>query len=264
MTANVNLWPQTLAVIANPGRLARLTSQQRAWLTEAVRDTAARSTGLTDGDAGLPPGLCADGSRFANASNAGIAALRSAFAPVYAQVEQDPQTRQFIAEISRLKQHAPPGRALVIPGGCTGPAPRLPAGNRPPGAGTKTTQVTPLDGVWQVTYTRDELVAAHPDRGEVTQDNYGSFTLRFHRGDVSETKAGTPPGAQSTGTYAVRGDTITFYQAQEVWKYKWSVYRQTLVFKKLEGQAPGCTPSVSSGECEPTGYVVKPWQRVSA
>ncbi len=264
VTANVNLWPQTLAVIANPGRLARLTSQQRAWLTEAVRDTAARSTGLINGDAGLPPGLCADGSRFANASNAGIAALRSAFAPVYAQVEQDRQTRQFIAEISRIKQHAPPGRALVIPGGCTGPAPRLPAGNRPPGAGTKTTQVTPLDGVWQVTYTRDELVAAHPDPTEVTQDNYGSFTLTFHRGDVSETKAGTRPGAQSIGTYAVRGDTITFYQAGEVWKYKWSVYRQTLVFKKLEGQAPGCTPSVSSGECEPTGYVVKPWQRVSA
>jgi len=264
VTANVNLWPQTLAVIANPGRLARLTSQQRAWLTEAVRDTAARSTGLTDGDAGLLPGLCAGGTRFTNATDAGIAALRSAFAPVYAQVEQDPQTRQFIAEISRLKQHAPPGRALAIPSGCTGPAPRSPAGNRPPGAGTKTTQVTPLDGVWQVTYTKDEFVAAHPDLNEVTQDNYGSFTLRFHRGDFSYTQTGSPPGPQSAGAYAVRGNTITFYQGQEAWKYTWSVYRQTLTLKKLQGQAPGCTPSVSTGQCEPTGLAVKPWQRVSA
>jgi hypothetical protein len=62
----------------------------------------------------------------------------------------------------------------------------------------------------------------------------------------------------------VHGDTITFYQQGEVWKYTWSVYRQTLTFKKLQGQAPGCTPSVSTGQCEPTGYVVKPWQRVSA
>jgi TRAP-type C4-dicarboxylate transport system substrate-binding protein len=264
VTANVNLWPQTLAVIANPGQLARLTSQQRAWLTEALRDAAARSTRLTDGDAGLIPGLCADGTRFTNASDADIAALRNAFVPVYAHVEQDPQTRQFIAEISRLKQHTPPGHELVIPSGCTGPGPRSPAGNRPPATGTKTTQVTPLDGVWQVTYTRDELIAAHPDPTEVTQDNYGTFTLRFHRGDVSETHAATMQAPQATGTYAVHGDTITFYQDGEVWKYTWSVYRQILTFKKLQGQQPGCTPSASTGQCEPTGYVVMPWQRVSA
>src|SRR5215471_17931965 len=134
VTANVNLWPQTLAVIGNPARLARLTSQQRAWLTQAVQDAAARSTGLIGGDARLLPGLCANGIRFADASTAAIAALRNAFAPVYAQVERDPQTRQFIAEISRLKQHTPAGPALVIPAGCRGrgcgrsatPGPSLP------------------------------------------------------------------------------------------------------------------------------------------
>src|SRR6266567_1253551 len=262
VTANVNLWPQTLAVIANPGRLARLTSQQRAWLTEAVRDTAARSTGLTDGDAGLPPGLCGDGIRFADASGADLAALQNAFAPLYAQVEQDPQTRQFITEINRLKQRTPPGPAPVIPGGCTGPAPGSSAGSHPPGVGKG--QVTPLDGVWEVTYTRAEFVAAHPDPSEVVPENYGSFTLTLHRGDFSFTRPGARPGPQGSGTYVVRGDTITFYQGQEIWKYKWSVYRQTLTFKKLEGQAPDCSLSVSLGQCEPTGFVVKPWRRVSA
>ena len=62
----------------------------------------------------------------------------------------------------------------------------------------------------------------------------------------------------------MHGDTITFYQGHESWKYKWSVYRQTLTFQKLGGQAPDCSPSVSLGQCEPTTYVVKPWRRVSA
>ena len=264
VTANVNLWPQTLAVIGNPDRLARLTSQQRGWLTEAVRDAAGRSTGLIDGDAGLLPGLCAGGTRFANASDAAIAALRDAFASVYAQAEQAPQTKEFIAEINRLKQHNRPGGPLVIPGGCTGTAPGPAPGNGSPGPVTKTTQVTPLDGVWQVTYTRDELAAAHPDPSEVIPDNYGSYTLRFHRGDFSFTRPGARPGPQTSGTYAVRGDTITFYQGQEIWRYEWSVYRQTLTFQKLGGQAPDCSPSVSLGQCEPTTYVVKPWRRVSA
>jgi TRAP-type transport system periplasmic protein len=262
VTTNVNLWPQTLAVIGNPARLARLTSQQRAWLTEAVRDAAGRSTGLIDGDSRLLPGLCANGTRFANASDADLAALRDAFASVYAQVEQDPQTKEFIAEINRLKQQHPPGGPLVIPGGCTGPAPGSPSGHGSPGAVTKTTQVTPLDGVWQVTYTRDELAAAHPDPSEVVPENYGSYTSRFHRGDSWFTRPGTRPGPPTS--YVVHGDTITFYQGHEIWRYKWSVYRQTLTFQKLGGQAPDCTPSVSLGQCEPTTFVVKPWRRVSA
>ena len=264
VTANVNLWPQTLAVIGNPARLARLTAQQRAWLTQAVRDAAARSTGLIGGDAGLLPGLCASGTRFADASHADLAALRNAFASVYAQVEQDPQTRQFIAEINRLKQHTPPGPALVIPGGCTGLAPGSAPGHGSPGAGTKTTQVTPLDGVWQVSYTRAEFVAAHADPSEVVPVNYGSFTLTLHRGNSAFTRPGARPSPQTTATYVVRGDTITFHQGQAFWRYRWSVYRQTVTFKKLGGQEPGCSLSVSLGQCEPTGFVVKPWRRVSA
>ena len=34
VTANVNLWPHTLALIANPDTLAGLTATQRNWLTE--------------------------------------------------------------------------------------------------------------------------------------------------------------------------------------------------------------------------------------
>jgi hypothetical protein len=118
--------------------------------------------------------------------------------------------------------------------------------------------------VWAVSYTRAEFVAAHPDPSEVVPANYGSFTLTLRRGNYSGPRTGARPGPQTSGTYVVRGDTITFYQGQAIWRYQWSVYRQTLTFKKLGGQEPGCSLSVSLGQCEPTGFVVKPWRRVSA
>jgi TRAP-type C4-dicarboxylate transport system substrate-binding protein len=263
ITANVNLWPQTLAVIGNPDRLAEITSQQRGWLEQALQDAAARSTGLVDGDPGLLPSLCTAGTRFANASDADIAALRHAFAPVYASIEKDSQTAGFIAEIEQLKHHTLPGQALAIPNGCTGRPPGPTHGGSSTGSATKTT-ATPLDGVWKVTYTRDELLAAHPDPSEDLPDNYGHFTLKLHRGDFS-TIGGSSRTAAASGTYVVNGDTIAFHQDPgAVWRYRWSVYRGTLTFKKLGGQEPDCSLSVSLGQCEPTGYVVKPWRRVSA
>jgi hypothetical protein len=203
-------------------------------------------------DAGVLSQLCSAGARFANASDAQLAALRAAFAPVIDDLEQDAQTKAFIAEIESLKQRTRPGQALLIPDDCGSVA----AGpSSPPSPhSTKTTTSTLLDGVWEVTYTEDEFVAAHPDPSEVQPDNYGSFSLAFKRGDF--TLGGT------TGTYVVYGDTISFYVPSEgsVWKYRWSVYRGTLTFEKLGGEEPGCTLSVSLGECEPTGLVVKPWR----
>src|SRR5262249_27214780 len=102
VTANLNLWPQTQAVIANPARLAQLTPQQRGWLEQAAGQAAARSTGLFGTDQDLMDGLCESGARFADASPADLAGLRTAFAPVYASLDQDPQTKAFIAQIQQL------------------------------------------------------------------------------------------------------------------------------------------------------------------
>jgi TRAP-type C4-dicarboxylate transport system substrate-binding protein len=250
VTANVNLWPQTLAVIANPGRLAGLTPRQRGWLDQAARDAATRSTALADGDPGLLASLCKSGTRFANASAADIAAMRKAFAPVYAHLEQDPQTRTLIAEIGRLKDQTPPGAALVIPRGCTGPAP-APApspGSSPP----RTTTVTPLDGAWQVTITRAQLLAQPLVPGEDNPSNYGHLTLVFHRGYMRYTGGN---GSFDAGPYVVHGKWITIYttsatQPADVggppFTLTWSVYRDTLTFTRTSTASPAV-------------FVVKPW-----
>ena len=254
-------------MIANPARLAKLTPQQRGWLQQAAGDAAARSTGMftTQASQHLVEILCASGARFANASPADIAGMRTAFAPVYASLEQDPQTRTFIAQIQRLKQRTPPGPALVIPSGCTGPAPTAPL-SAPSPISSSTAHAggaaAVLAGSWAVSYTRAEFLAAGAASGEDSPANYGHLTLKFGQGRWWLT---APPGTHSdaSGTYVVSGDKITFYRHDhayagsdtEVWgPYTWSVYRDTLTFKKA---------GWSGGDQGPTVLVVKPWLKTA-
>jgi TRAP-type transport system periplasmic protein len=259
VTANLNLWPQPLAVIANPARLAKLTPQQRGWLQQAAGDAAARSTGMFNTDQHLMESLCKSGARFADASPADIAGLRTAFAPVYASLDQDPQTKAFIAQIQQLKQRTPPGPALAIPPGCTGPAPASSPAPSPVSTSTAHAGGTAiaLAGTWtQASYTRAEFFAAGPDPGEDTPDNWGQPPNTLKLGHGRFWKSGNP--GSLIGTYVVRGDKITFYlhDQTEVWgPYTWSVYRDTLTFKKAWYGADGTGP---------TGLVVKPWHKVAA
>jgi TRAP-type C4-dicarboxylate transport system substrate-binding protein len=261
VTANLNLWPQPLAVIANPARLAKLAPQQRGWLQQAAGDAAARSTGIftTAASQHLVESLCTSGARFANASPADIAGLRMAFAPVYASLEQDPQTKTFIGQIQQLKQRTPPGRALVIPSGCTGPAPTAPL-SAPNPISTSTAHAggaaTVLAGTWAVTYTEAEFLAAGATPDEDSPANWGHLTLTFGQGRWRLTGPGT--NNYASGTYVVSGDKITFYRHDhaypssdtEIWgPFTWSVYRDSLTFKEPPGG--------------PTSLVVKPWLKIA-
>jgi TRAP-type C4-dicarboxylate transport system substrate-binding protein len=120
VTANVNLGVGTATLVANPDRLSRLSSEQRGWLQRAANDAAARSTDMVNQDQQLAAEVCKAGARFANASRADLAALRRAFASVYSALEQNQQTKGFIARIKALKTSIPPGPPLAIPAGCSG------------------------------------------------------------------------------------------------------------------------------------------------
>jgi hypothetical protein len=115
----VALWPQFDVLIANPGRLASLTGQQRAWLGQAAKDTNRDSVRLASRTSPNIREACMMGARFVNATSADLAALRGALSVVYQQMEHDPQASVFIRQIQRLKKSTPPGPALRIPAGCT-------------------------------------------------------------------------------------------------------------------------------------------------
>ena len=194
VTANVTLWPQMDVLFANPDRLTRLTEQQRGWLQQAAQDATGRSAALADRDAQSVKVACQSGTRFANASQADLASLRKAFAPVYASLEQDSQTKAFIQRIRALKQSTPAGAPLAIPAGCTGKAPEQPAGN----TGTAPAD---LNGTYRYLLTKEDARKG----GEANLDEFPSVTtVRLQDGQVDGGCFGQ--GA----TYSVSGDRITF------------------------------------------------------
>jgi TRAP-type transport system periplasmic protein len=208
VTANVNLWPQTEVLLANPGRLAALTGQQRGWLQQAATDVA---VGRADPDAQLPTSMCKSGARFANASQADLAALRTAFAPVYASLEQDPKTKAFIKQIQALKQSTPAGAPLAIPAGCTGVAPAAPAAAQQQAAGD-------LNGTYRWTITKQDVVASKTE--DKSPEHLATFpwmftmTLDDGTWTLSHREAGQPY-TDGADTYALEGDRLSFTWPQE-------------------------------------------------
>ena len=197
VTANVNLWPQMDVLFANPDRLDALTEQQRGWLQQAAQDAAGRVAALTDRanrDAQSLKNACRSGARFATASPADLAALRKAFAPVYASLEQDSQTKGFIQRIQTLKRSTPAEAPLAIPSGCTGRAPEQSAAN----SGTAPVD---LNGTYRYLLTKED--ARKVGDPEVDQFPHVN-TVKLRDGKVDGGCFGQ--GA----TYSVADDRITF------------------------------------------------------
>ena len=193
VTTNVALWPQMDVLLANPARLEALVAKQRAWVEEAARDAAARSAGLADKDAWALGVTCQSGARFAEASDAELAALEGAFAPLYAKLHRHPETKAFIERIRALKAstHAEP--ALSIPPACTGQAPAQASG----GTGTAPPY---LNGTYRYTLTREDArKAGEPDLSGLPRTN--TWILKDGQFDAT---------GGFTGSYSVEGNRITF------------------------------------------------------
>ena len=192
-TVNVNLWPQMDVLIANPESLRSLSEQQRGWLHDAARDAANRSADLSDTDAQSLREECQSGSRFTTASPADLVALRQRFDPVYAQLQKNPDTKAFIAQIQDVKTSTPSDPALVIPPSCTG---------RPPSKAASVSGTTPayLSGVYRYTITKKDAAAAgSPD----DPDYPATLTVWLGHGNWRVTGG-------DHGTYWVNSDRITF------------------------------------------------------
>jgi TRAP-type transport system periplasmic protein len=192
VTANVTLWPQMDALLGNPERLAALTAEQRGWLEEAAQD-AARSISLADTDAQALADSCVAGARFAEASDADLAALEAAFAPVFAKLQQHPETKAFIERIRALKESTPPERDLAIPSDCTGTAPEQASG----GTGNAPAY---LNGTYRYVLTKEDArKAGEPDLSPYPHTN--TYILKDGHFDAT---------GGFTGSYSVEGNRITF------------------------------------------------------
>ena len=201
VATNVNLWPETAALLANPHRLAKLSRSQRDWLAQAAAEAAARSTGLFENERPLIASLCRHGARFNRASAADLAAMRRAFGPVYVALMRDAETKDFIDQIEQLKLKTRPEAAPAIPPRCAGPAVSTQApvaGKRDPAA---------LNGVYRTTLTDKEMSAAGPVAAFSRPSFGGVITLTLQDGRFRFQPRTQP---ECNGTYAVSTNIVRF------------------------------------------------------
>lgn len=245
ITANVNLWPRPLALIANAAAFDRLPVSTR----EVLRKAAAAAVPFTTktqaaaGKEGLAL-LCGRGKvAFVTATPAQLAQLRTAFGSVYAWLRREPGASSALSRIAALRSGLEGAAAKEAPS-CKDIAPRA----------RTSTAASVLDGTWATTLTKAEL-AASPllyDQDEINDDNWGRLTLAFSRGRYIGTRNNSVSSGSEAGSYGITGDALTLQPDQgEVFTMRWSVYRNILTFRRDKSLGVAPTP-----------LILKPWSRV--
>jgi TRAP-type C4-dicarboxylate transport system substrate-binding protein len=250
VVANLNLWPRPLVVVMNVDRFNGLNSEQQQILRRAVADAVKPALEATRADeAHAGSGLCIVGMNVVTATASDFAALRHAVQPVYASLEQDPETYAFLREIRSLKAHSP---AEPESFGCS------------PEPTADRSEVTPFDGVYEVTISAEDL--RHAGDPNPIPANFGAYTYVFDRGRFAFTQQSDAICTWQYGTYVVDGDRVewTFLDGGatpdgnghnnpgEFFVFGWSLYRDTL------------TLTAVPGETSPAPTLVKPWHRLDA
>jgi TRAP-type transport system periplasmic protein len=257
ITENVNLWPKPMVVVAGATAIHRLSDRQLGWLTSAARDSVdatAQAQMKADTD-GLPPMCRRGGLDFVTATAQQVAQLRSAFQPVDAWLRQDRQTARLLDEIATLRAggvRAFPQESMT----CTGIA----------AAGGATRAVTPIDGIYEVSYTATELIKA--GSFDAPPQNYGTFRLILNRGRWEQTQRSDKADTWTIGHYTLSGDVLTTTvdagggnapggavdKPGDGSSVRWSRYRDQLSLRPLY-------PTLDPADY-PLGWTIKPWRRL--
>ncbi|MEO7234194.1 MAG: TRAP transporter substrate-binding protein DctP [Lapillicoccus sp.] len=120
VAVNVRLWASIEVTIGNPARIGRLSDQQRGWLKQAAADAEAYAASLVVNESDSIRGACDQGARLVTATADQLAALRAAFAPLYAELRSNPETNRAIDEIQKLASITAPESAPDLPSVCVG------------------------------------------------------------------------------------------------------------------------------------------------
>lgn len=255
VTVNVRMEPRPIVVFMSKDAFAKLSPEQQAMLRKAVRDAIpTTSQSLPKYEKEWAANSCRNGVRFGQASDQEKAALRSAVAPVYAELERDALTKRLIDGITELRSTAASVDAPIscAPGSSPSPVPsQSPVSIQSPVPSQSPTAlpISAIEGVWNACPTEQDIVAAGAGPIEA-HENAGCTTLSFHRGVFSETGAAAATGGP--GTYFVNDDRIRINRSNgEQFFFTWSVFQDTLIFKK----------SPLPGAVSPAPLLAKPYHR---
>jgi TRAP-type C4-dicarboxylate transport system substrate-binding protein len=239
LTANLTFFGKALTLFGNADALHELSSEQRDVLRRAGELAVKHAIADAPAEQDLATAYCT-AARVVIAADGDLAALRRASAPVYAELERHPETRQAIAEIRALKAQLPPAPPVDVPASCSEPIEADARRARDPAF---------LDGTYRWRLSREG--ARRAGTTDDPEDPYGkvvTMTLRDGRwllGGVD----------QDHGTFAVRGDRLVFD-----WPQTDSVL--TFSFVRHRDGTLDITPVLPMDQGDQYIWASGPWQRV--
>jgi TRAP-type C4-dicarboxylate transport system substrate-binding protein len=194
LTTNVVPWARPIVVFANRAALGRLTPAQRRVLERAATDAVGGQTRVVaEFERSDTAALCAHKRvRFLAAQPTDLTSLRVAARRVDAQLERDPLSRAFFAEVEALRARL--GASPTVLPSC--------GQGRPvsaPGA------ATPLDGVYELTVAPRDLPPA-----QRLPEAYGSWQLVLDRSRFRFTERNDHADWIADGRVRVSGDRMSW------------------------------------------------------
>jgi hypothetical protein len=200
-TGNLVLYAKVITLVANSKFWDGLTDAQRDALTTAAQRTQEWAIANRISDQEAAKQYCAGGGTVVVTLPEEVAKFRAAVAPIYAELERDPEAKRTIAAIAALGPTAQ--QASLQPCGsptvASAPKELVAEGGDLP------------NGVYRVEYTQ-EYLKAHGEDDRGAQYNYGVWTYRLQDGQwsferVAATNCCTSEDRQ-VGIYQVEGDNL--------------------------------------------------------
>jgi TRAP-type transport system periplasmic protein len=205
VTVNAALWPRTTVLFANAAALSKLSGEQQGWIRQAADDAARYALTTFGEDSRIVPVECRNGMKAVVASPGQLAALRNAFAPVYASLRKDPVTARMIGEITALKRGVK-ATPLAIPSGCRATTtPEVRSGATPAGTAFP-------EGVFRGRRTGADVRRVWPNAdADALRANAATVTFTFKNGTfgIVLSDGGVPGCRHGEGTYSINGHFLT-------------------------------------------------------
>jgi TRAP-type C4-dicarboxylate transport system substrate-binding protein len=209
-TSNITFFPKVNTLVANTEALEQLTDEQHATLETAAERTRDWVLETMPSEQDAAQAYCRQGGRVTAASPADVRAIEAAAQPSYAQLEQDPKTREMLARIRAVAATAEPAEDDAPT--CDRSAGDVAAPTGGAGSGIP-------NGTYRNEITVDEMIAAGVDEASA-RDNAGIHTItltdgKIHDTGISDVTGVEEPGSACDATYSVSGDEFTFTWSPE-------------------------------------------------
>ncbi|MGI8694284.1 MAG: TRAP transporter substrate-binding protein [Geodermatophilaceae bacterium] len=245
-TGNLIPFPKVNSLVINADVFAALDSGQQQMLRDAAAATRDQGVEAMTSAADAAAAFCKNGGTVVTATDDELAAFRSATEPVYAELEEDAQTKALIKQIRDLGSDLQdPAPVLACQPTAASSTPVPPGGTFP-------------EGIYRAEMSADVLVAAGVD-GAAAAAFDGINDLTFDNGtwlhDLHDGPADTCGGA-----YSVEGDQLVVSisacgSTGVLFSAEWTFDGTSLTFEQLSSETD------SQGMIDAT-WGGQPWEKI--